>query len=375
MHVALRILAVSSTATAYTMPRLGAKPASAAAGLSRSASPSMLIPFIDSGKPGLNVRPYDKLLNFAAPYVVPLLVQKGSVVFKPLYKVADKLRNRKALSEFRSECSNSYKPIVVFSSRTVKDVEAYKKEFSKFAAETQSSGAGVRAIFSFMDREKENTALQLAWYDGPADFVAPPAKLTSCYSGTDETDYTQIWGSWDDTMKSAMSAEKGCKCSFVRDVRGFLKDPSAANEKGFATGEPPMIWISRRDILPGRMQACGESFQCGTDRMYTAAPAALGICEYTDSDEENTSWSLRVFNDYDTGFKAHFPVPSPILFRMVFNVIPEWVPGPFPLGFSFSSQEYIDSAVASNGGNAAYKPYIFESDALIGPKPDFGKGF
>lgn len=218
-----------------------------------------------------------------------------------------------------------------------------------------------------------------------------------------------------------------------------------------------MIWISKRDILPGRMAACGESFQCGTDRMYEAAPAALGICEYTDPDDPDTSWSLRVFNDYDTGFKvrihahvrihlqhahihihvhmprlqrlrhwiqgatapdccatsavprfthvrplvpphvrcaccstqltsvrgaacscatqAHFPVPSPILFRMVFNVIPEWVPGPFPLGFSFSSQEYIDSAVASNGGNAAYKPYIFESDALIGPRPDFGKGF
>ena len=109
--------------------------------------------------------------------------------------------------------------------------------------------------------------------------------------------------------------------------------------------------------------------------MYGNAPAALGICEYTDSDDPNASWSLRVFNDYDTGFKAHFPVPSPILFRMVFNVIPEWVPGPFPLGFSFSSQEYIDSAVASNGGNAAYKQYYWESGEIIGPKPDFAKGF
>ena len=36
--------------------------------------------------------------------------------------------------------------------------------------------------------------------------------------------------------------------------------------------------------------------------------------------------------------QAHFPVPSAILFRMVFNVIPEWVPGKFPIGFSFSSK-------------------------------------
>ena len=59
----------------------------------------------------------------------------------------------------------------------------------------------------------------------------------------------------------------------------------------------------------------------------------------------------------------------------VFNVIPEWVPGPFPLGFSFSSKAYIDNAVASNGGTAAYVPYLFESDELMGPAPDFGKGF
>ena len=41
-----------------------------------------------------------------------------------------------------------------------------------------------------------------------------------------------------------------------------------------------------------------------------------------------------VFNHYEYAFKAHFPVPSWILFRMVFNVIPEWVPGLFPIGFS-----------------------------------------
>jgi len=324
---------------------------------------------------GVNIRPYDKLLNKAAPVVVPLLVGYGSKVFKPLYKVADDLRKRKEPTELRSATSNAYKPIVVFSSRTVKNAEVYQTAFAKYAEEAQSSGPGVRACFSFIDREKEDTALQFAWYDSPADYVKQPQGLVNLYGGSESTDYTQVWGGWDDELKANLSEEGECKCAFVKEVRGFLKEATAANAAGFATGEPPMIWISRRDILPGRMQAAGESFQCGADRMFKAAPAALGICEYTAEDDADSTWSLRVFNDYDTGFKAHFPVPSPILFRMVFNVIPEWVPGPFPLGFSFSSQEYIDNAVASNGGNAAYKPYIFESDALIGPKPDFGKGF
>lgn len=107
------------------------------------------------------------------------------------------------------------------------------------------------------------------------------------------------------------------------------------------------------------------------------------------------------------GFKAHFPVPSCILCRMAFNVIPTWVPGKFAVGYNFSAkarraprrdtqrlgpwsqicpthrfsppplavQKYIDAAVASNPGNKSYTPYHYESGDLIGPEPDFGKGF
>ena len=103
------------------------------------------------------------------------------------------------------------------------------------------------------------------------------------------------------------------------------------------------------------------------------APAALGIIEFTAADDPNSLWSLRIFTDYDQGFKAHFPVPSFAMFRMVFNVIPEWEPGLFPIGFSFSSKEYIDKAVASNAGNKSYKQYLWDKD-LIGPEPDFSQG-
>ena len=262
---------------------------------------------------GVTIRKYDELLNKAAPVVVPLLVGYGSKVFKPLYTIADKFRKRKEPTELRSTTSNACKPIVVFSSRTVKNAEVYQTAFAKYAEEAQSSGPGVRACFSFMDREKEDTVLQFAWYDSPADYVKQPQGLVNLYGGSESTDYTQVWGGWDDELKAKLSEEGECKRAFVKEVRGFLKQATAANAAGFATGEPPMIWISRRDILPGRMQAAGESFQCGTDRMFKAAPAALGICEYTAEDDADSTWSLRVFSDYDTGFKAHFPVPSPIV--------------------------------------------------------------
>ena len=39
-------------------------------------------------------------------------------------------------------------------------------------------------------------------------------------------------------------------------------------------------------------------------RMWTDSPAALGICEFTDAEDDHASWSLRVFNDYYDAFKA-----------------------------------------------------------------------
>ena len=133
-----------------------------------------------------------------------------------------------------------------------------------------------------------------------------------------------------------------------------------------------MIWVSKKGIKPGKMAECKKNFQAGTDMMYDAAPAALGIAEYAADDGSDFVWALRVFNDYNSGFKAHFPVPSCILLRMVWNVIPTWNGAK---GYNFSTQRSIDAAVNSNPGNKQYVQYIYESGAMIGPMPDFGKGF
>ena len=55
--------------------------------------------------------------------------------------------------------------------------------------------------------------------------------------------------------------------------------------------------------------------------------------------------------------------------------VPPPVPGLFPIGFSFSTKAYIDGAVSANPGNKSYKQYHFDGGELLGPMPDFGKGF
>ena len=315
---------------------------------------------------------FDLIINASAPILTPILV-KVSPFFKPIYRLTDICLGKNHRKSGRP--SNAYKPVVVFASRTLKNAAKYKELWTKYAQKAQE-GSGVRCVVSFMDTEKRwASALQLWWYDSADDFTAQPPELIEQYAESAmamKEDYTQVWGGWDDALKAKLSAGKG-KCSFVRDVRGFLREASPEQAKGFTTGEPPMIWISKRNVLPDRMGICGRNFQLGTDMMYRNAPAALGICEYTADDNPDATWSLRVFNSYESGFKRHFPVPSWILFRMVFNVIPEWAPGMFPVGYSFSSKEHIDAAVASNAGNKAYKQYYWEKD-LLGPLPDFGKG-
>ena len=54
--------------------------------------------------------------------------------------------------------SRTANAVIVFTSRKVKDVEAYKSAFGKYAEETQAKNAGVRAMFSFMEKDKESTA-------------------------------------------------------------------------------------------------------------------------------------------------------------------------------------------------------------------------
>ena len=126
-------------------------------------------------------------------------------------------------------------PLVIFASRTIKDVSEYTAAFTKYGEEAMKS-PGVRACFSFVDRDKDNTVLQLMWIDSADFFPVPPADLIACYAGSKETDHCQIWGSWDEKMKTKMQADTSCHFAFVKEVNGFIKSPTAANAKGFATG-------------------------------------------------------------------------------------------------------------------------------------------
>ena len=292
-----------------------------------------------SAKSGITVTHYDAIVASVQSWAIPF-VKSLNPCFHPLYEMTDQMGCCCVPTDPNRPSAQSV-PVVLFARRTVKSTEAYKPVFQAYA-EDAMKGPGVRACFSFVERDIPNTVVQLLWLDTAADLPVPPSDLISCYNGSPATDFVQVWGKWDEALKAKLQTDTKCKFNFNNGTRGFIKSPSAATAPGFATGSPPMIWISQRKIVPGKMEQCGRHFQYGTDMMYDTAPAALAIAEFTDENVDyNTApaaWSLRVFNDYNMGFKAHFPVPSCIMCRMAWNVMPTWEPGLFAVGYNFSTK-------------------------------------
>ena len=153
---------------------------------------------------------YDALVGKLAPCAIPFLVSLGPC-FQPCYSCADATGCCCVASDPQRPSASS-KPLVIFASRTVKDLAAYKTAFAAYA-EAAMKAPGVRACFSFPDKEKANTVLQLTWIDSAADLPAASSKLVSCYAGSAATDFCIVWGKWDQGLKAKMSKDAKCRCS------------------------------------------------------------------------------------------------------------------------------------------------------------------
>ena len=202
----------------------------------------------------------------------------------------------------------------------------------------------------------------------------PDAAVDACY--TDDKGFGAVFGLREQETKDAL-AKTGVAYEYGTLPRGFMK---TAPHKGFDGGNypgPPMIWMSKRWVQPGRNPAIASAFAKVGDLQYYSAPAFLSAFEYTAEDNADQLWSLRWFNDYDMGHVAHFPktllswIPTRVLFTMIPN-LKGGLGAEYPVGLSFSTKENIDKAIAYNAGNKAYDQHYWED--VIGPLPDMGKG-
>jgi len=295
----------------------------------------------------------------------------------PLWRTCDKINGNDCKDPNRESAAAAAKAVVVLTIRPVKDVTRYKAAYDKYAKQVQSSTPGVRAMFSFVDTRRPGMVLQVGWYDSPEVLagVKSDAAVQGCYTANEKA-FGAVWGNRNDVTKKAL-ANNGVKYEYGSLPRGFMK---SAPHKGFDSSlypGPPMIWISKRWVQPGRNPNIAKAFAKVGDLQYYAAPAFLSGFEYTADDNPDQLWSLRFFNDYEMGHVAHFPksLISFVPTRVLFTMIPELKGGlgaEFPVGLSFSTKEDIAKAQEYNAGNKAYDCYYWED--VIGPVPDMGKG-
>jgi len=295
----------------------------------------------------------------------------------PLWRGCDGIVGRDNMDPSRPSGLAAIKAVVVLTIRPVKDVEQYKAAYAPYATKVQESTAGVRAFFSFIDKSRESTVLQVGWYDSPDVLAGIPTDVAveACYTSNDKA-FGAVYGNRDDVTKAAL-AKSGVAYEYGSLPRGFMKSaPHQGVDPALYPG-PPMSWMSKRWVQPGRNPAIAKAFGKVGDLQYYTAPAFLSGFEYSAEDNPDQLWSLRFFNDYEMGHVAHFPktLISWVPTRVLFTMIPELKGGlgaEYPVGLSFSTKEDIEKAIAYNKGNAAYDQHFWED--VIGPLPNMGKG-
>lgn len=295
----------------------------------------------------------------------------------PCWRTCDVICGRNNKPDDRPSGYASAKPTIVLTIRPVTDIAQYKLAYDKYAKEVQAKTAGVRAFFSFVDKSRESTVLQLAWYDSPDALTSVPtdASVEALYTSNEKA-FGAVFGNRNEAIKTALAAS-GVAYEYGSLPRGFVK---SAPHKGFDPSlypGPPMIWISKRWCQPGRQTAIAKAFAKAGDLQYYTAPAFLSGFEYEAPDNKDQLWSIRFFNDYEMGHVAHFPktLISFIPTRVLFTMIPELKGGlgaEYPVGLSFSTKEDIAKACDYNAGNKAYDQHYW--DDVIGPVPEMGKG-
>jgi len=297
----------------------------------------------------------------------------------PCWRGCDSIVGIDARDPKRPSGLEAIKCVVTLTIRPVHDIEKYKAAFAPYAKEVQASNPGVRAFFSFIDKSREKTVLQLAWYDSPEVLagIAKDEAVEACYAPSPNGEaFGAVYGVRDEAVKKAL-ASTGVSYEYGSLPRGFMKSaPHPGFDSELYPG-PPMIWMSKRWVKPGRNPNIAKAFAKVGDLQFHTAPAFLSGFEYSADDNPDQLWSLRWFNDYEMGHVAHFPktLISWVPTRVLFTMIPELKGGlgaEFPVGLSFSTKEDLEKAIAYNKGNAAYDRHFWED--VIGPVPDMGKG-
>ncbi len=273
-------------------------------------------------------------------------------------------------------------PIIMYCTRTIKagNMDAYKAAWTAYSTDMNTRVAGIKAIVSFVDKDKPGQVIQYFHYSCAGDcHIEPPRPLAANLRATyDDSkgvdDVCQVWGGgYGEKLKTVLSSRPD-------GLRYVLKPLSAGfiRPTGMGLAGPPIVFISRRKVQAGRMPAYEKAMQDVCDHWYAHCPGLLGGCAYISEEDPLSSWDLRLMANWEDGYLGH-KLPerggNPALGKAWFTNAAS-PPVPFsgmPSAVAFSN--YGEELVGPNGsaGNKQYRHYRW-SERIPGPLPDLNKG-
>ena len=230
------------------------------------------------------------------------------------------------------------------------------------SAHTSSIGSPALALAA---QDKPGSVLQYFHYNTLADFyMDKPSLHEDLWSNYDASgqNICQVFGGWDEEFKKVVATYPGVRFVCQPLIAGYIR-PHGAGLEG-----PPIIFLSMRKVLPGKMEAYGTTMQAVADRWHATCPGLLGGCAYISDEDPDWVWDIRVMANWDNGYKGHaVPDLGPIWFA-------NKDPAPFrgmPAAVAFS--DYGKELVEASKGNAQYTHYMW-NERIPGPLPNLIKG-
>lgn len=273
--------------------------------------------------------------------------------------------------------SSTATPLVMFCTRRILPdaMHQYMEEWTTYSNALFASVPGAKAVVSFEDKDNKGSVLQYFTFDSEASFLGQPPELFGFWSSCTAFDtdsgeaVCQVYGGWSEKLKQAVAVFEG-------HVRFVLQPPLAGYIKpdGAGLDGPPIIFISKRKVLPGQMEDYGSRMQAVCDHWYEHAPGLLAGFTYTSDDDENAVWDLRVMANWKDGYEGHKYPPggNPELGKHWFETADGSVKfSGMPSAVAFSN--YAEELVQAGPGNAQYTHYAWE-ERIPGPLPNLNKG-
>lgn len=233
---------------------------------------------------------------------------------------------------------------------------------------------GIKAVYAFPETDNPSSYCHVIIAKDVAAAISAQqrlAKLTVYESTTEEPDYLDVYGGWDEASMQAV--DPSVRYIFHEPKAGFIKTDGAGEEG------PPLIGFTKRYVKEGRLEDLESTFQTVCDLWREKVPGILAASVSRDTFQSNMVHDIRVFANH-SAYQAHADKSDPALVA----AMEAWFSN-YDTTRAFTGELYMPGASAKDDGVrtssikdrpviAGFSEFRYSEDGMVGLLPDMTKG-